>query len=167
MASQQLHPSIHHPITRHWCTLPNTLSSKSLIYPIFLTSDPNQKDPIASLPDQYRYGINQLIRHLTPLIAKGLSSVLLFGVPLTKEKDNQGTCATTEENPILNGIKVLKTTFPKLLIIVDVCLCAYTSHGHCGVLNELGGIDNDKSIIRIAEVAKCYAEAGADVIAPR
>jgi len=94
--------------------------------------------------------------------------VLLFGV-LTKEdtkKDPSGSIALDENSPVSRGIKVLRKSFPDLLVIADVCLCGYTSHGHCGILNQDGTIDNGKSIEMLAEVALAYAKAGAHVVAP-
>ena len=103
---------------------------------------------------------------LAPLIAKGLSSVLLFGVPSTLAKDSTGSGADSASNPVIRGCKVLRDTYPQLLIVCDVCLCEYTVHGHCGVLDGEGLIDNAASIARIAEVALAYAVAGAHVVAP-
>lgn len=97
---------------------------------------------------------------------QGLRSVILFGVPTKKAKDECATLADDEEGPVIQGIKKLRLLFPSLYIAADVCLCEYTSHGHCGILNKDGSIDNQKSIARIAGVAVAYAKAGAHCVAP-
>lgn len=119
------------------------------------------------MPGVCRYGINSLKAHLTPLIELGLSSILLFGiVDDCSKKDDIATGADAAYNPVIRALPMLRKWFPNLLIACDVCLCPYSNHGHCGILNEDGTIDNDKSIKRIAEVAVSYAKAGAQIVAP-
>ncbi|XP_065916888.1 delta-aminolevulinic acid dehydratase-like [Dysidea avara] len=160
-----IHPGYHHPLLRKWqCN--GTFSTDNLIYPIFVTDDPDSKEDIASLPGQSRYGVNQLEAALTPLVNKGLKSVLIFGVPSNIEKDDCGSAADVADNPAVLAVKKLHDVFPDLLLICDVCLCPYTVHGHCGILNQDGSINNEKSIERLAQVAVAYAEAGCHVVAP-
>jgi porphobilinogen synthase len=137
------------------------------MYPIFVTDSPDDEVPINSLPNQKRWGLNKIVPFLKPLVQKGLRSVIVFGVPLKPEaKDPYGSKADDPEGPVIQTIKLLRKTFPDLLVAADVCLCEYTSHGHCGHLHEDGTIDNEPSIKRIAEVAVNYARAGAQCVAP-
>lgn len=136
------------------------------MYPIFITDDPDAKVAISSLPGQCRWGVNKLEEFLGPLVKKGLQSVILFGVPLTCEKDGQGTPADDPSGPVILAIKKIRQLFPTVYIACDVCLCEYTDHGHCGLLNDDGTINNTPSAARIAEVAVNYAKAGAHCVAP-
>lgn len=110
--------------------------------------------------------MNKIVGFLRPLVEKGLRSVILFGVPMIKKKDSVGTLADDPEGPVIQTIKLLKKELPTLLVAADVCLCEYTDHGHCGILNEDGSINNPPSVARIAEVAVNYAKAGADCVFP-
>jgi len=136
------------------------------MYPIFITDDPDASVEIASLPNQRRWGVNKLEGFLGPLVQKGLKSVILFGVPFKCEKDGRGTPADDPEGPVILAIKLLRKLYPHLYIATDVCLCEYTSHGHCGLLNDDGTINTEPSVARIAEVAVAYAKAGAHCVAP-
>ena len=136
------------------------------MYPIFITDDPTARVEIPSLPGQCRWGVDRLEGFIGPLVQKGLRSVILFGVPLTCEKDARGTPADDPRGPVILAIKKLRALFPSLFIATDVCLCEYTSHGHCGVLHKDGTINSNPSAERIAEVALAYAEAGAHCVAP-
>ncbi|KAG9775163.1 tetrapyrrole biosynthesis, porphobilinogen synthase, partial [Aureobasidium melanogenum] len=138
-----------------------------LIYPLFITDNPNEMTPIPSLPNQNRLGLNKLVPFLTPLVQKGLRSVILFGVPLAPTaKDALGTAADDPEGPVIQGIQLIRRHFPQLFIVADVCLCEYTSHGHCGILREDGSLNNAMSVERISDVALAYAHAGAHCVAP-
>lgn len=117
------------------------------------------------MPGVSRYGLNALKKHLEPLVAKGLSSILIFGVVDKIPKDNTGSGADSKENPVVRGLPLIRKWFPDLLLCCDVCLCPYTDHGHCGVI--IGeDIDNEASIQRIAEISLVYAKAGAHIVAP-
>ena len=105
--------------------------------------------------------MNKVVGFLRPLVAKGLRSVILFGVPIVKKKDSVATLADDPEGPVIRTIKLLNKELPTLLVAADVCLCEYTDHGHCGILNKDGTINNLASVARIAEVAVNYARAGA------
>jgi porphobilinogen synthase len=138
-----------------------------LIYPIFISDQPDDETTIPSMPDQQRRGLNKLIPFLEPLVRKGLRSVILFGVPLEAGvKDALGTAADDPKGPVMAGIQLLRQRFPQLFIVADVCLCEYTSHGHCGILRDDGSLNNELSVDRISDVAIAYAKAGAHCIAP-
>ncbi|XP_065835087.1 delta-aminolevulinic acid dehydratase-like [Oscarella lobularis] len=161
-----LHSGYSHPVLRRWQTTKTLLSTEQLIYPIFVTDDPDSVEEIGSLPDQSRYGVNRLEEFVGPLVSKGLKSVLIFGVPSKIEKDDRGSGADAANTPAIEAIRKLRSAFPDLLIACDVCLCPYTSHGHCGILYPDGTINNEASIKRLAEVSLAYAKAGCQVIAP-
>ncbi|PNI69611.1 ALAD isoform 8 [Pan troglodytes] len=110
-----LHSGYFHPLLRAWQTATTTLNASNLIYPIFVT-----------------YGVNRLEEMLRPLVEEGLRCVLIFGVPSRVPKDERGSAADSEESPAIEAIHLLRKTFPNLLVACDVCLCPYTSHGHCG-----------------------------------
>lgn len=139
-----------------------------LIYPLFITDNPDEETPVPSFPGQYQRGINKLIPFLTPLVERGLKSVILFGVPLNPTaKDHTGSQSCHRDGPVVKGIQTLKSAFKsKLFVVCDVCLCEYTSHGHCGVLHPDGRLNNALSVQRIKETAIGYAVAGADCVAP-
>ena len=138
-----------------------------LIYPLFITDNPDEITPIPSLPNQNRLGLNKIVSFLTPLVQKGLRSVILFGVPLAPDaKDALGTAADDPKGPVIQGIQLIRRHFPQLFVVADVCLCEYTSHGHCGILYENGSLNNAMSVERISDVAMAYAHAGAHCVAP-
>jgi porphobilinogen synthase len=138
-----------------------------LIYPLFISDQPDEETLIPSLPNQHRRGLNRIVPFLEPLIQKGLRSVILFGVPITPGcKDALGTAADDPEGPVIQAIRLLRRRFRDLFIVVDVCLCEYTSHGHCGILRDDGSLNNQLSVERISDVAMAYAEAGAHCVAP-
>lgn len=138
-----------------------------LIYPLFITDNPDEETPIPSLPNQCRRGLNRLVPFLAPLVRKGLRSVMLFGVPLNPTvKDPLGTAADDPSGPVIQAIRLLRAQFPNLYITVDVCLCEYTTHGHCGILYDDGSLNNTQSVERISDVALSYALAGAHCVAP-
>lgn len=156
----------NHPLLREWQS-ERQLKKNMLIFPLFISDIPDEATPIDSLPNIKRFGINKLVDYVKPLVEKGLRSVILFGVPLKGgTKDPVGTAADDPEGPVIQAIKLLRKEFPELYIICDVCLCEYTSHGHCGVLYDDGTINRERSVSRIAAVAVNYAKAGAHCVAP-
>ncbi|KAL1953221.1 hypothetical protein VTO42DRAFT_3387 [Malbranchea cinnamomea] len=164
--SSQLHAGYSHPLNRSW-QAERQLTKSMLIYPLFITDNPEEETPIPSLPNQCRRGLNRLVPFLTPLINKGLRSVILFGVPLAPSaKDTLGTAADDPNGPVIQAIRLLRAQFPDLYIVADVCLCEYTSHGHCGILRDDGSLNNALSVDRISDVALAYAKAGAHCVAP-
>lgn len=110
--------------------------------------------------------MNKLKGFLEPLVAKGLKSVILFGVPLHLQKDGRGSPADDPQTPVILATKLIRKEFPKLVVACDVCLCEYTDHGHCGELREDGTIENGASVKRMQEVSVAYARAGAHMVAP-
>lgn len=156
----------NHPLLREWQN-ERQLAKNMLIFPLFISDQPEDEVVIDSLPNIKRFGINKIVQYLQPLVKKGLRSVILFGVPLAEGiKDAVGTAADDPNGPVIQAIKILKLKFPDLYIICDVCLCEYTSHGHCGVLFDDGTINRESSVSRIAAVAVNYAKAGANCVAP-
>ena len=138
-----------------------------LIYPLFISDEVDEEILIPSLPNQHRRGLNKLAAHLEPLVRKGLRSVILFGVPIAPNvKDALGTAADDPSGPVIKAIRLIRARFPSLFIVADVCLCEYTSHGHCGILRDDGSLNNQLSVDRISDVAIAYAEAGAHCVAP-
>uniref|UniRef100_A0A3Q3MUS5 Delta-aminolevulinic acid dehydratase n=1 Tax=Labrus bergylta TaxID=56723 RepID=A0A3Q3MUS5_9LABR len=165
-AESILHSSYFHPTLRFWQTCAADLRPDNLIYPIFVTDSEDAVEPIGSLPGQARYGVNKLEGMLKPLVENGLKCVLIFGVPAKIEKDDRGSGADKDDTPAVLAVKKVRSLFPELLVACDVCLCPYTSHGHCGILSDDGTLNNDASCLRLAEVAVAYARAGCHIIAP-
>ncbi|XP_057240903.1 delta-aminolevulinic acid dehydratase isoform X1 [Malurus melanocephalus] len=165
-ADSVLHSGYFHPVLRSWQCTATAFDASNLIYPIFVTDSPDAVEPIPSLPGQARYGVNKLEGMLQPLVEDGLKCVLIFGVPSKVHKDERGSAADAEGTPAIQAIRKIRSTFPELLIACDVCLCPYTSHGHCGILREDGTIQNELSCQRLAEVALAYAKAGCHIVAP-
>jgi len=181
--SSILQGGYHHTLSRSW-QAKRQLTKSMLMYPIFISDDPEASQVIPTLPGQCRWGVNKLEGFLSPLVQKGLQSVLLFGVPLNcikvrrsflfvrsffidmRSKDGRGTPADEPSGPVILAIKKLRSLFPSLYIACDVCLCEYTDHGHCGLLHPDGTINIEPSVSRIAEVAVNYAKAGAHCVAP-
>lgn len=138
-----------------------------LIFPLFITDNPDEETLIPSLPNQHRRGVNRLVSFLDPLVRKGLKSVILFGVPLhPNAKDAFGSAADDPSGPVISATRLIRKRFPQLFVIADVCLCEYTNHGHCGILREDGSLNNAMSVDRISDVAIAYAQAGVHCVAP-
>ena len=140
-----------------------TLSADHLVAPIFVTEEPASSD-VPSMPGVRRFTLHDLRGEAQALAAAGVPAVLLFGVP--EHKDAEGSGADASQGVIQRAVRVIKEIAPALLVITDVCLCEYTDHGHCGVLDAHGLPDNDVTLERIARVAVSHAEAGADIVAP-
>lgn len=134
-----------------------------LIYPIFITEEENNKTEISSMPGIYQFSIDRLKEEMDEVQELGIKSVLLFGIP--KEKDECGTQAFHDHGIVQEGIKYIKANYPEMIVVADTCLCEYTSHGHCGVI-EAGRVLNDESLELLVKAAVSQAEAGADIIAP-
>lgn len=158
--SNLLHPGYHHQTVRSW-QASSSVSKGQLILPVFVHDKP--KEPIASLPGQFRYSIGSLKESFAPLVAKGLACILLFGI--VDEKDETGGAADGPNSVVIAAIKLFRKEFPSVLVGCDVCLCAYTSHGHCGIMKG-AELHNQNSIDRLAELAVNYAKAGCQLIAP-
>lgn len=136
---------------------------EDLVYPLFIEEGENIKTEITSMPNQYRISIDRLDEELKELEQLGIKSILLFGIP--KEKDEVGTQAYSKNGIVQNAIRYIKTNFPNILVITDVCMCEYTSHGHCGIIEE-NDVVNDITVEYLTKVALSHARAGADIVAP-
>lgn len=139
------------------------ISKTSLIYPAFVVEKEDFQEEIPSMPGQYRYGLNQLLAKMESLLAQGVDKVMLFGIP--DKKDEQGSGAYAENGVVQTAMRAVKARFPELYLIGDVCMCEYTSHGHCGILDG-GCVDNDRTLEYLAKTALSQVEAGADMVAP-
>ncbi len=135
-----------------------------LVLPLFVSEAIRAREPIATLPGIERLSIAAALEEVREVAALGIGGVMLFGIPASK--DPEGTSAWDEEGVVQTAVRALKGAVPELLVLTDVCLCEYTSHGHCGVLREDGAVDNDASVDLLARVAVSHARAGADLIAP-
>lgn len=139
------------------------LRTDDLVYPLFIVEGDNIKKEISSMPGQFQLSIDNVIRECAELNSLGLRSVLLFGIPL--EKDEAGSQAYAEDGIIQRATREIKKNFPEMLVVTDVCFCEYTSHGHCGVV-ENGYVQNDETLELLAREAVSHARSGADIIAP-
>ena len=133
------------------------------VYPLFAVHGRGVREPIGSMPGQYRLSIDELLKECKDAASMGIPAVLLFGLP--RDKDPRGTEAYADDGIIQQAVRAVKDTIPDLLVITDVCLCEYTSHGHCGVVED-GRVKNDPTLELIARTALSHAEAGADMVAP-
>ena len=140
------------------------LSVQHLVYPLFVDANILDRQPIGSMPGQDRLSMGALKAEASELARLKVPAVLLFGLPTTK--DEEGSGAWAKDGVVQQAVARLKDANPDLLVVGDVCLCEYTSHGHCGLLTVEGGVDNDASLPLIAETAVSLAEAGCDIIAP-
>lgn len=140
------------------------LDKDKLVYPLFVVEGENIKEEIPSMPEVYHFSIDQLKKEIQELKELGLKSVLLFGLP--NKKDSCGSEAYSDSGIVQKAIKCIKSIAPEMLVITDVCMCEYTSHGHCGILNEKGEVDNDKTLDYLCKIAVSHAKAGADCVAP-
>lgn len=139
------------------------LTPSSLIYPLFVCPGSKVKDEIKSMPGNYRWSVDLLVDECRAAYDLGIPAVILFGIPETK--DEVGSGAYDPEGIVQRAVRALKQAVPGLLVICDLCLCEYTSHGHCGVIKS-GEIDNDSTLDLLAKTALAQARAGADMVAP-
>ncbi|CAF0713497.1 unnamed protein product [Brachionus calyciflorus] len=162
-----------HKTIRRWQSTNILVDASNFIFPLFVHENDETFEEIPSLPNIYRIGLNKLRNYLEPIVNDGLTCVLLFGVIDSDSlKDESGSYADNQNSSVLRAIPKLREWFPDLLIACDVCLCAYTFHGHCGVFSESKSlsvdscINRENSVERIAQVALAFAKAGAHVVAP-
>lgn len=139
------------------------IDKSALIYPVFVREGKNLQEEIPSMPGQYRYSPDKLLFALENVLKTGVSNIMLFGIP--SQKDEIGSGAWDENGIVQTALKQIKQHFPELYCITDVCLCEYTSHGHCGML-EGSCVDNDKTLPLLAKTALSHVRAGADMVAP-
>ncbi|HEY3064515.1 MAG TPA: porphobilinogen synthase [Methylomirabilota bacterium] len=140
-----------------------TLAVDDLVHPLFVVHGRGVRDTIASMPGQARLSVDELTKEAKDVAGMGIPAVLLFGVP--HGKDPRGSEAYADDGIVQQAVRAVKDTVPDLLVITDVCLCQYTSHGHCGVVED-GTVRNDPTLELIARTAVSHAEAGADMVAP-
>ena len=136
----------------------------SLVYPMFVVEGEGVKEEIPSMPGQFRFSIDEILKELESCVALGLKSILLFGIP--SFKDEIASSAYDDDGVVQRAVRSIKTKFPELYVITDVCLCEYMSHGHCGIVKEDGDVDNDSTLELLAKTALSHADAGADMVAP-
>lgn len=139
------------------------LSVDDLVYPVFVTHGEGVARPVESMPGVYNYSIDMLLKHLEEVARLEIPGILPFGIPA--EKDEVGSGAYAEEGIIQQAVRAIKKSYPEFLVITDVCLCEYTSHGHCGLIRD-GRVENDPTLDLLAKTAVSHAAAGADMIAP-
>ena len=139
------------------------LSVRSLIYPLFVCPGSNVKDEIQSMPGNYRWSVDRLVEECLSAHALGIPAVILFGIP--ESKDEAGSGAYHPEGIVQRAVRAVKKAVPGLIVICDVCLDEYTSHGHCGLIKN-GEVDNDSTLPLLAKTALTQVEAGADMVAP-
>ncbi|MFW5734908.1 MAG: porphobilinogen synthase [Oceanidesulfovibrio sp.] len=141
------------------------LTADDLVQPYFVVEheNPDVVKPIGAMPGQSQLGLAALVETVGRAVQYGLKSIILFGIP--KEKDERGSQAYAEEGIVQQAVRELKESFPELVVITDVCLCEYTSHGHCGIIRH-GDVQNDPTLELLARAALSHARAGADIVAP-
>jgi porphobilinogen synthase len=139
------------------------LSPEMFIYPLFAVAGEGQRREIRSMPGVYQLSVDEIVKEAAAAKAEGIPAVLLFGLP--DEKDAVGSSAYDPEAPVQSAVRALKRDVPDLLVVTDVCLCEYTSHGHCGILVD-GDVANDPTVEQLVRVALSHAASGADIVAP-
>ena len=141
------------------------LGAKDFIYPYFVVEGEGVKEEISTMPGIYRFSIDTLVTDVKECYALGIDKVLLFGVIEDSLKDERGSLAYAEDALVCRAVRAIKAAIPKVCVITDVCLCEYTSHGHCGLLHNQD-VENDATLPLLAEMAYVHAKAGADFVAP-
>lgn len=140
------------------------LSVNDFIYPLFIVHGKNKKEEIKSMPGIFRYSVDRILEEVDEVVKLGIPAVILFGIPA--HKDPEGSSALDDTGEVQQAVKKIKKFYPDLVIITDVCLCEYTSHGHCGILTKTGEVDNDATLEVLAQEALSHVRAGADIVAP-
>jgi porphobilinogen synthase len=139
------------------------LSVKHLVYPLFIAPGTGVKDPIGAMPGCFHLSVDSSVEEAKEVFDLGISAVILFGLP--EHKDARGTEAWAQHGVVQKAVSAIKKAAPELIVITDVCLCEYTSHGHCGVISK-GEVENDATLESLAKIALSHAKAGADMVAP-
>ncbi len=140
-----------------------SLGTDDLIMPLFAIGGKDVKNPVPSMPGQYQMSVDHLVKTVKEASDLGLPAVILFGLP--DKKDSLGTRAYSKDGIVQKAVRAVKDKCPDIMVITDVCLCQYTDHGHCGIVDK-GMVDNDGSLDLLARTALSHAEAGADMVAP-
>ena len=141
------------------------LNIEDLIYPLFIVEGENIKREISSLPDVYHFSLDMLEEEIKEIKDLGIEHVILFGIPHDHEKDACGSEAYNENGIIQRAVRKIKEIDPDMNVVTDVCMCEYTDHGHCGILDN-HNVNNDKTLVYLGEIALSHAKAGADMVAP-
>ncbi len=140
------------------------LSTRHLVYPMFVKEMGEEKAPIPSMPDIYQFSVEGLLKEIEDVVSLSIPAVLLFGIP--EKKDETGSSAYDKNGVIQNATRKIKKLFgDDIMVITDVCMCEYTSHGHCGIIRD-GHVDNDETINLLAKISLSHTMAGADMVAP-
>ncbi len=139
------------------------LAPSQLVLPLFVRPGTGVRQPVSSMPGVNQTSVDEMVKDARAAAAAGIGGVLLFGIPA--QKDAEGSGAWDDDGPVQQAVRALKRELPQLVVITDVCLCEYTSHGHCGVLVD-GDVDNDATLELLAREAVSHARAGADIVAP-
>jgi porphobilinogen synthase len=139
------------------------LSPESFIYPLFVATGENPRKEVSSMPGVFNLSVDEAVKEAAAANAEGVPAVLLFGLP--ESKDTSGTAASDPEGPVQSAVRAIKAAVPAMIVITDVCLCEYTSHGHCGIIVD-NDVANDVTVELLARTALSHAAAGADVVAP-
>lgn len=145
-------------------TKETSLEISDFIYPLFVVEGEGIKKEIPSMPDCYHFSLDKLEDEINEIVDLGIKAVILFGIP--NKKDDHGSEAYAEDGIIQKAVRKIKEINKDLLVITDVCMCEYTDHGHCGILDHEGHVLNDETVSYIAKIALSHAKAGADIIAP-
>ena len=140
------------------------LDPASFVLPVFIDARASRPEPIASLPGHSRWPVARASELAERAAAAGIGGLLLFGLPV--EKDERGSGAADRDGPVPAALRAMRAAVPEIVLFADVCMCEYTSHGHCGILNADGVVDNDRTLPLLADAALTYARAGADIVAP-
>lgn len=136
------------------------------VWPVFVVEGQARAIPIDAMPGQFRYSVDMLLKAVAPLVTLEIGGVMLFGVVEDSRKSENAQFAWSAEGPVQRAATALKKEFPKLTVFTDVCVCGYTSHGHCGILTPEGAVENDSSRELLTRMALSHAESGADAVAP-
>lgn len=139
------------------------LTVDNLIYPLFVMPGKDIKNPVRSMPGVFQFSVDQLLEELKSVVRLKIPGIILFGLP--QEKDERGSEAHSQTGVVQEAVRAIKDKYPELVVITDVCLCEYTSHGHCGILHGQE-VDNDSTLDVLAKIAVSHARAGADIVAP-
>lgn len=142
------------------------LSVDDLIVPLFVVPGQGVRNPVKSMPGVFQLSVDEIVKEAEEIHGLGIPAIILFGVPHDDEKDPEGKEAYNPEGLIPRSIRAIKKAVPELLVWADVCMCEYTSHGHCGLLSESGEVRNDPTLELLAQAALVYTQAGADAVAP-
>jgi len=139
---------------------------EKFIWPVFVMEGTGKREPITAMPGQSRLSADELIRDLEPVVASGIGGILIFGLVDDTQKDLVGSAAYADNGVVQQTVRAVRKAYPELLVFTDVCLCAYTSHGHCGKLTAAGSVLNDETNELLARTAVSHAAAGAHAVAP-